>query len=127
LDGKFSTEKMLSTMSDIGAQLFATLEGHLTMFTNGERSSTGNYALIQEPQKEFHEKVKNIITSLELSESSITKNQDGTPLCSCEQKVVVWPQISRYQSSIMVLFCVIFLGYLVSFFKTLLPLIPHSN
>ncbi|KAK2452657.1 P-loop containing nucleoside triphosphate hydrolase superfamily protein [Trifolium repens] len=86
LDGKFSTEKMLSTMSDIGAQLFATLEGHLTMFTKGERSSTGNYALIQEPQKEFHEKVKNIITSLELSESSITKNQDGTPLCSCEQK-----------------------------------------
>ncbi|GAU26912.1 hypothetical protein TSUD_05820 [Trifolium subterraneum] len=86
LDGKFSTEKMLSTMSDIGAQLFATLEGQLTMFTNGERSSTANYALIQEPQKEFQERLKNIITSLELSESSITKNQDRTPLCSCEHK-----------------------------------------
>ncbi|MCI07971.1 centromere-associated protein E-like, partial [Trifolium medium] len=77
---------MLSTMSDIGAQLFATLEGHITMFTNGERSSTGNYALIQEPQKEFHERVKNIITSLELSESSVAKNQDRTLLCSCEHK-----------------------------------------
>lgn len=114
-------------MSEIGAQLFGTLEAHFTMYMNGERSSTGNYAVIQEQQKEFHERMNGIITSLELSESPITENQEKSPMYSCEPKVVVWPQISRYQSSIMVLFCVLFLGYLVSFSKTLLPIIPHSN
>jgi len=118
LDGKVSTDKMLSTISEIGANLFATLESHF---------STGNYTAIREQQKEFHERMNNLITSLELSESSITGNQKRTALCSCEHKVVVWPHTSRYQSSIMVLFFVLFLGYLMSFFKTLLPLIPHSN
>lgn len=124
MDGKLSTEKMLSTVSEIGAQLFSTLEGHFTMNRNGERSSAANNALIQEQQKEFHERMNNITASLELSESS-TGNEERPPLCSCEHKVVVSPQISRYQSSIMVLLCVLFLG--MSFFKTLLPLIPLSN
>ncbi|XP_058725101.1 kinesin-like protein KIN-7N isoform X1 [Vicia villosa] len=86
LDGKFSTEKMLSTMSEIGAQLFSTLEGHFTMYRNGERSSTGNNAIIQEQRKEFHKRMNNIITSLELSESSTTGNEERPPLCSCEHK-----------------------------------------
>ncbi|CAI8606210.1 unnamed protein product [Vicia faba] len=86
LDGKFSTEKMLSTMSEIGAQLFSTLEGHFTMYRNGERSSTGNNAIIQEQRKEFRERMNNIITSLELSESSTTEKEERTPLCNCEHK-----------------------------------------
>ncbi|KEH40003.1 putative plus-end-directed kinesin ATPase [Medicago truncatula] len=77
LDGKVSTDKMLSTMSEIGANLFATLESHF---------STENYAAIREQQKEFHERMNNLITSLELSESSITGNQKRTALCSCEHK-----------------------------------------
>lgn len=114
--GKLSTAKMFSTMSEVGAQLFATLEAHFTVNMNGEKSSTGNYALIQEQQKEFHERMNNLITSLKLSESSITAKQERNPLCSFEHKVVVWPQILRYQSSPMVLLCVLFLGYLLSFF-----------
>ncbi|CAL5206120.1 unnamed protein product [Lathyrus oleraceus] len=86
LDGKLSTEKMLSTVSEIGAQLFSTLEGHFTMNRNGERSSAANNALIQEQQKEFHERMNNIIASLELSESSTTGNEERPPLCSCEHK-----------------------------------------
>lgn len=113
MDGKVSTDKMLSTMSEIGANLFATLESHF---------STGNYAAIREQQKEFHERMNNLITSLELSESSITGNQKRTALCSCEHKVVVWPHISRYQSSIMVLFFVLFLGYLYVFFQNIVAI-----
>lgn len=125
--GKLSTAKALSAMSEIGEHLFATLEAHLTMNMINERSSTGNNALIQEQQNEFHERMNNILASLELSESSITEKQDMNPLCSCEHKVVVWTRISRYQSSIMVLFFVLFLGYFLPFLRTLLPLIPHSN
>ncbi|XP_061374259.1 kinesin-like protein KIN-7N [Gastrolobium bilobum] len=84
--GKLSTAKMLSTMSEISAQLFATLEAHFTVNMDGERSSSGNYALIHEQQKVFHARMNNIITSLELSESSITGGQEKSPLCSCKPK-----------------------------------------
>ena len=108
-------------MSEISVQLFSTLEASFQVKMDGERACTRNYASIHEQQKVFQEKVNNIITSLESSESLTTEGQERTPLCTCEHKVVVWPQISRYQSSIMVLFCVLFFGYLVSFFQILLP------
>ena len=48
--------------------------------------------------------------------STVTENeQDRSPSCSCEHKVVVWPQISRYQSSVIFLFCLIFRIYYVPF------------
>ncbi|KAL2963800.1 hypothetical protein AAZX31_17G220700 [Glycine max] len=109
--GTLSTAKILSTMSEIGDHLFATLEGHFAVNTGGERSSTGNSALINEHQKEFRQRIDNIITSLELSETSIT-GQEWKHKCSCEPKVVVCSQISRYKSSIIVLFFVLFLGLL---------------
>ncbi|RDX87764.1 Kinesin-like protein KIN-7N, partial [Mucuna pruriens] len=85
-DGTLSTGKILSTMSDIGAQLFATLEAHFAVNMGGERSSTGNCTLINEQQKMFRERINNIITSLELSESSITESQERKHKCSCEPK-----------------------------------------
>ena len=110
--GTLSTAKILSTMSEIGDHLFATLEGHFAVNTGGERSSTGNGTLINEQQKVFCERIDNIITSLELSESSITEGQEWKHKCSCEPKVVVCSQISRYKSSIILLFFVLFLGLL---------------
>ncbi|KAH1203964.1 Kinesin-like protein KIN-7N [Glycine max] len=83
--GTLSTAKILSTMSEIGDHLFATLEGHFAVNTGGERSSTGNSALINEHQKEFRQRIDNIITSLELSETSIT-GQEWKHKCSCEPK-----------------------------------------
>ncbi|CAL0323727.1 unnamed protein product [Lupinus luteus] len=83
--GKLSTAKVLSTMSDIGAQLFAALEANFAADRDDERSSTGNYALIDE-QKAFRERMHNIITSLELSDSSKTEWQERSSLCSCEHK-----------------------------------------
>ncbi|KAH1212274.1 hypothetical protein AAZX31_14G088500 [Glycine max] len=85
-DGTLSTAKILSTMSEIGDHLFATLEGHFAVNTGGERSSTGNGTLINEQQKVFCERIDNIITSLELSESSITEGQEWKHKCSCEPK-----------------------------------------
>ncbi|KAF1883039.1 hypothetical protein Lal_00003221 [Lupinus albus] len=83
--GKLSTAKVLSTMSDIGAQLFSALEANFAADRNGVNSSTGNYALIDE-QKAFHERMHNIITSLELPDSTTTEWQEKSPLCSCEHK-----------------------------------------
>ncbi|KAL2317861.1 hypothetical protein Fmac_031737 [Flemingia macrophylla] len=83
--GTLSTAKILSTTSEIGAHLFATLEGHFAVNMSGERSSTGNYTLINEQQKVFRERIDNIITSLESSESSI-KGQEGKDKCSGEHK-----------------------------------------
>ncbi|XP_027368144.1 kinesin-like protein KIN-7N [Abrus precatorius] len=83
--GKLSTATMLSTMSEIGAQLFATLEAHFATNVGSERSSTGNCALIGEQQKVFHERMNNIIASLELSESPTT-GEERIHLCSCEHK-----------------------------------------
>nr|KYP46210.1 Centromere-associated protein E [Cajanus cajan] len=84
--GTLSTAKILSTMSEIGAHLFATLEGHVAVNMSGERSSTGNCTLINEQQKVFRERIDNIITSLESSESSITEGQERKHKCSCEHK-----------------------------------------
>ncbi|MED6123466.1 Kinesin-like protein KIN-7N, variant 2 [Stylosanthes scabra] len=119
--GKLSTANMLSTMSEISAQLFSNLEASFAVKMDGDKSCHGNYATMHEQQRMFQEKVNNIITSLESSKSSAAEEQERSPSCTCEHKVVVWPQISRYQSSIMVLFCVLIFGYLVSFFRILFP------
>ena len=117
-DGKSPTARVLSTMSEISSHLFTTLEAHFTVDKDEERSSSGNNASIQEQRRVFHERLNNIITSLG---STVTENeQDRSPSCSCEHKVVVWPQISRYQSSVVFLFCVLFLGYIMSLFRMLL-------
>ncbi|OIW20876.1 hypothetical protein TanjilG_24954 [Lupinus angustifolius] len=84
--GKLSTTKVLSTISEIGAQLFATLEANFTMNRDNEKSSSGNYALMDEQQKVFRERMNNIITSLELSDCSTVEWQERSPLCSCEHK-----------------------------------------
>ena len=107
-------------MSEIGADLFATLEGHFAVNMGSQRSSTGNCTVINGQQKMFRERIDNIITSLELWKSSITEGQEKK---QCEHKVVVCSQISRYQSSIMVLFFVLFLGHLLSSLRIPLPLV----
>ncbi|CAL0322518.1 unnamed protein product [Lupinus luteus] len=76
--GKLSTTKALSTVSEIGAQLFASLEANFTM--------NGDYALMHEEQNAFHERMNNIITSLELSDCSTVEWQERSSLCSCEHK-----------------------------------------
>ncbi|ESW32930.1 hypothetical protein PHAVU_001G029600 [Phaseolus vulgaris] len=81
--GTLSTEKILSTVSEIGADLFATLEGHFAVNMGSQRSSTGNCTVINGQQKMFRERIDNIITSLELWKSSITEGQEKK---QCEHK-----------------------------------------
>ncbi|KAL1353588.1 hypothetical protein AAHE18_06G249500 [Arachis hypogaea] len=85
--GKLSTANMLSTMSEISAQLFSNLEASFEVTMDGERLCHGNYAPMHEQQRMFQEKVNNIITSLESSESSTTEEQERSPSCTCEHKV----------------------------------------
>ncbi|RYR06107.1 hypothetical protein Ahy_B06g085905 isoform B [Arachis hypogaea] len=84
--GKLSTANMLSTMSEISAQLFSNLEASFEVTMDGERLCHGNYAPMHEQQRMFQEKVNNIITSLESSESSTTEEQERSPSCTCEHK-----------------------------------------
>lgn len=120
-DGKLSAAEVISTIGEIGAQLFDTLETHFTVDMDDGRSSTRNSALIHEQQKQLHERLNTIITSLESSESTLTEKEHVRSPCSnCKLKVVVWPQISRYQSLIMLAFCVLCLGYFMTFFRILM-------
>lgn len=118
-DGKLSAAEVLSTMSEIGVQLFDTLESHFSVDMDDGRSSTRNNALIHD-QQWLHERLNAIITSLESSKSTITeKEQVGSPCCSCKLKVVAWPQISRYHSLIMLSLSVMF-GIFYALFQTLM-------
>ncbi|KAI9106950.1 hypothetical protein K1719_022478 [Acacia pycnantha] len=86
-DGKLSAAEVISTMSEIGAQLFDTLETHFTVDMDDGRSSTGNSALIHEQQKQLHERLNTIITSLESSESTVTEKEHVRSPCSnCKLK-----------------------------------------
>ncbi|XP_047168850.1 kinesin-like protein KIN-7N [Vigna umbellata] len=84
--GTLSTEKIISTVSEIGAHLFATLEGHISVNMVGQRSSTENCTVINGQQRLFRESINNIITSLELSKTSITEGLEKKQKCSCEHK-----------------------------------------
>lgn len=118
-DGKLSAAQVLSTTSEIGTQLFATLEAHF-MDMDDRRSSTGNNALIPEQKKLFHERLNRIITSLQSSEGAINVKEERSPRCRCEHKVVVWPRMKRHLSLIILAFSVLCLGYFMSFFKMLM-------
>ncbi|XP_028806944.1 kinesin-like protein KIN-7N [Neltuma alba] len=86
-DGKLSAAEVLSTMSEIGAQLFDALEAHFTVDMCDGRSSTGKGALIREQQKQLHERLNTIITSLESSDSTIAeKERVRSPCCRCKLK-----------------------------------------
>ncbi|QCD99053.1 kinesin-like protein KIN-7N [Vigna unguiculata] len=84
--GTLSTEKILSTVSEIGAHLFSTLEGHIAVNMDGQRSSTENCTVINGQQKMFRERIDNIIASLELSKTSIAEELEKKHKCSCEHK-----------------------------------------
>ncbi|GMI89672.1 hypothetical protein like AT1G59540 [Hibiscus trionum] len=117
-DGKPSAAKLLSWTSKMGSTLFSTLETYISNTTDGRRSLSGNNSLIQECNEALSEKLEAAITSLILSEAAGTDDKQAKPpLCSCNFKVAA---LSRYHLSIMVLFLVMILGYLVSFFRILI-------
>lgn len=86
-DGESSTAKLLSSTSEIGKSLFTTLETHFSMAMDDQNSFTGNNFLIQEQCKGLYEKLNSTITSLVLSDTPSSENEQGrTKLCSCGNK-----------------------------------------
>ncbi|XP_075642982.1 kinesin-like protein KIN-7N [Castanea sativa] len=86
-DRESSTAKLLSSTSDIGKSLFTTLETHFSMAMDDRSSSTGNNFLIQEQCKVLYEKLNSTITSLVLSETPSSENEEvRAQLCSCGNK-----------------------------------------
>ncbi|KAI4316588.1 hypothetical protein L6164_024557 [Bauhinia variegata] len=84
-DGKLSTAKMLSTMNEVGEQLFTTLEAYFTMDLDDKRSFTENSASVQ--RKIFIERMNSITTLLGSSEGPITeKDQEENSMYSNRHK-----------------------------------------
>ncbi|KAH7523757.1 hypothetical protein FEM48_Zijuj06G0045900 [Ziziphus jujuba var. spinosa] len=80
-----STAKLLSSMSEIGASLFTTLESHFSMALDGPRSFTEND--FKEYRKVLFERFNSTIKSLVSSETqSIQKEQVTNLPCSGEYK-----------------------------------------
>ncbi|KAE8714380.1 IAA-amino acid hydrolase ILR1-like 6-like [Hibiscus syriacus] len=114
-EGKSSTTELLCSTSKMVPILFSALETHISNTIDGHKSSTGKISRIQECTIALSERLETTITSLILSETD--DKQAKTPLCSCNFKVA--PR-SRYHLSIMVLFFIMLLGYLVSSFMILI-------
>ncbi|XP_039050073.1 kinesin-like protein KIN-7N [Hibiscus syriacus] len=114
-EGKSSTTKLLHGTRKMGSILFSALETHISNTIDGRKSSSGNNSRIQEHNRVLSERLETTITSLIVSETD--DKQAKTPLCSSNFKVATW---SRYHLSIMVLFFIMILGYLVSFFRILI-------
>ncbi|KAL5558699.1 hypothetical protein UlMin_034910 [Ulmus minor] len=86
-DGKSSTLELLSSISDIGASLFTTLETHYSTTLDSQGSLMGDDSLIQEQHKMLCEKLNSTIKSLVSSESPrLQDDQVKNPLCTCEHK-----------------------------------------
>ncbi|POO03725.1 Kinesin-like protein [Trema orientale] len=85
-DGKSSTAKLLSSMSEIGASLFTILETHFSLALNGNRPLE-NDNLIQEQHKVLSDRLKSTIISLVASETLSPQDEnEKNPLCRCEHK-----------------------------------------
>ncbi|GKV20033.1 hypothetical protein SLEP1_g30211 [Rubroshorea leprosula] len=112
-----SAAKLLCGTREIGRALLSTLETHFLIVLNGHKPFHANF-VSQEQYKELSERLKSTLISLVASETPIMKNkQVKNPQCSCNSKVAAWSQLSR---SFMILFSIIIMGYIVSFFKILI-------
>lgn len=117
-DEKSTSAKLLSSTSEIGMCLFRTLETHFSMGMDDHIPFTGNNSLIQEQHKVLYEKLTSTITSLVLSQTPTTENEQlEVKQCSCENKVAAWSQLSRFHALIMILFSIMLLGlFYLNFF-----------
>ncbi|PON65553.1 Kinesin-like protein [Parasponia andersonii] len=85
-DGKSSTAKLVSSMSEIGASLFTILETHFSMALDGNHPLE-NDNLIQEQHKVLSDRLKSTIKSLLASETLSSQDEnEKNPLCRCEHK-----------------------------------------
>ncbi|KAF5740077.1 kinesin-related protein 11 [Tripterygium wilfordii] len=87
LDGKSSNSKFIASMSEVGTSLFSTLENHFSGMMNSCKVDDGNDSLIKEQSKVLLERLKDMVTSLELSGTLDSQNnQAKDPLHSCDHK-----------------------------------------
>ncbi|XP_059279461.1 kinesin-like protein KIN-7N isoform X2 [Lycium ferocissimum] len=79
---KSGVAKLLSTTSEIGTCLFATLESHFSEAMGSDKSSTGNNSSIEAQHIKVYDKLNRTISSLVLSEDEIS----GNPPLSSQNK-----------------------------------------
>ncbi|XP_016456492.1 kinesin-like protein KIN-7N isoform X2 [Nicotiana tabacum] len=72
---KSATAKLLSTTSEIGTCLFATLESHFSVAMHSDKSSAGNNSSIEAQRIKLYDKLNRTISSLVLSEDENSGNQ----------------------------------------------------
>lgn len=104
---KSATAKLLSTTSEIGTCLFATLESHFSVAMHSDKSSAGNNSSIEAQRIKLYDKLNRTISSLVLSEDENSGNQ---PLSS-QYKVAAQSQFSRSHLLILTCFSILTMGY----------------
>ncbi|KAA8538272.1 hypothetical protein F0562_027905 [Nyssa sinensis] len=86
-DEKSAAAKLLSGTSEIGTNLFSTLETHFSVDTDGHKTSIMNNSLIQEQCKMLCEKLNSTVTALVLSEAPTFADEHlEIPIYNCKYK-----------------------------------------
>lgn len=91
---KSATAKLLSTTSEIGTCLFATLESHFSVVMHSDKSSAGNNSSIEAQRIRLYDKLNRTISSLVLSEDENSGNQ---PLSSQNKDCTLGGEIASWK------------------------------
>ncbi|GMH23207.1 hypothetical protein Nepgr_025050 [Nepenthes gracilis] len=90
-DEKSFAAKFLSSISEIGINLFSTLESRIEMAMDGRRCFSGDNSLLQQQCKLLCERLNSTVTSLASSKvQSAGVKESGSTGCSCDYKGFVF-------------------------------------
>ncbi|XP_051123669.1 kinesin-like protein KIN-7N isoform X2 [Andrographis paniculata] len=85
-DDLSATAQILSTTSEVGTSLFSTLESHLLMAVDGKRTSLNDNS-IREQCNMLHQKLRNTVSSLILSDTPTLNDGDSKDYSICSSKI----------------------------------------
>lgn len=98
-------------MTEVGANLFSTLEEHCRMAADGHRSFSSDTSLLQEQCRILCESLNNTVELSASSDAQSTMQKDSiTTLRASDYKVASRLSLSRFSSLILLLFLILTLG-----------------
>jgi len=114
---KSFANKLLSSMSEIGTNLFATLESHCTMDREGLRTFSSDDTFVEYQCKLLCEKLNSTVALLASSEIPSTMEKElNTRRTSHDYKVFSRIMLSRLSSFFFMLLFPLILGYTILLF-----------
>lgn len=111
-DEKSFAKNLLTSLTEIGTNLFSTLETHCKMAVDGHKLSCRDTSLVQEPCKILCEQLNNSVAFLESPDAQSTMEKELTTGLYCSDYKVV-SRLHRFSSYYLVLFFALTLGYTI--------------